>query len=218
MALFHDRKRFRSPDRFGAGMSGTKSNGRIALARVIAQYRASDSAVIAAERALRMTIQKHSEACRPARILGGCTGPMAITVDGKSTPIKSRAFYFQTHAEIDRETAAAKLKAASRAEVRKADADRRRLHSALRAEERRVAKAIPVTVRNAEQAANRAGAAYSAAFRTLVRFKPKTALQGVDFLAFLSSEPDFCSSDELAACLRNIAAAVRSDHRKLGLT
>lgn len=198
-------------------MSGTKSNGRIALARTIARYRASDSAVIAAERTLRLAVQKHHGACRPARILGGYTGPLVITVDGKPTPIKSRAFYFRSHDEIDREMTAARLKSTTRAQVRKVDADRRRLHNALRDEERRVAKAIPVSVRNAEQAANRAGGAYSAARGSLLRFKPKTMLQAVDFLAFLAGEPNFCSSDELAVCQRNIIAALRSDLRKSGL-
>ena len=44
-----------------------------------------------------------------------------------------------SHEEIDRETTAARLKATTRAQVRKVDADRRRLHSALGDEERRVA-------------------------------------------------------------------------------
>jgi hypothetical protein len=142
---------------------------------------------------------------------------MVITVDGKPTPIKSRAFYFQSHEEIDREMTAARLKSTTRAQVRKADADRKRLHSALRDEERRVAKAIPASVRNAERAANRAGGAYSAARGALLRFKPKTMFQAVDFLAFLAGEPNFCGNDELAVCLRNITAALQSNLQKANL-
>jgi len=46
--------------------------------------------------------------------------------------------------------------------------------------------------------------AYSAARGALLRFKPKTMLQAVDFLTFLAGEPNFCGNDELAVCLRNM--------------
>lgn len=182
--------------------------GQDTFARLIRQLRKTDAAVVAAELTLRLAVQKHSRACSPARILGGYTSPVVVTVDGRPVTIKSSAFYFQSHDEIEREMNAAKLKAATRAQVGKVEADRKRLHSALTAEERRIARAIPASVRRAEMDADRATAAYNDACGAILRFKPTKALQAADFLTFLAGAPNFCARDDLAACLRNIAAAL----------
>lgn len=163
------------------------------LAGLIEQYKATGQAIAIADTAVEKARAKYPRPEAP-RVLGGKTGHIEMTIDGKPHTFASVPYYYRTHEEIDRATVGA---------------ERKRLHAALTRAEKYADKALHPAIRASEAKAERAHNADLAALDAILGFRPRSHAEAIAFLQFLASDPPLPIEPEMTRCLRNIAAAIK---------
>jgi hypothetical protein len=162
------------------------------LVGLIEQFKATGRAIVIADTAEEKAHAKYPRPEAP-RVFGGKTPHIEMIVDGKTTAVASAPYYYRTHEEIDR-----------------SGTERKRLHAALTRAETAAEKALHPAIRASSAKAARAHEADMAALDALLKFRPRSPAEAVAFLQFLASDPNVSTGTEMARCLRNIAAAIKS--------